>query len=142
MGSLQGYVTSDYDTLVKAFGKPDFGPNGDLDGKVTCEWELQLDGLQVRIYDWKLGSTPKGKYDWHVGGDSRFAVQAVLDALQAPVQRPFPGHTNSELQRLHDAAALLADFAEGEDRDEFDTFYEYAMEFETALRERGAPGYT
>jgi hypothetical protein len=73
--SLQGYYTTTYDQLVAAFGEPD-GPSD----KVTAEWVLSIRGQVVTIYDYKEGRTPKGKYDWHVGGKSRKAVEA-LDSL-------------------------------------------------------------
>ena len=79
--SLQGYVTTTYDTLVAAFGEPHL-----FDGdKTNIEWVLLIDGVVVTIYDWKLNSVPKDTYDWHVGGQSTEAarlVQSVVDQLE------------------------------------------------------------
>ena len=83
--SLQGYVRSTYDALVAAFGEPQEGPNADIDGKVTCEWRMEadIDGKHVvaTIYDWKVGRTPMGKYDWHIGGSDKRAATLVIDQL-------------------------------------------------------------
>jgi len=79
MTHLQGYVTTDYDTLVAVFGEPD-DRNGD---KVTCEWRLQFeDGTVATIYDWKEYYTPLGTYDWHIGGMSKRAVELVQQQLR------------------------------------------------------------
>ena len=78
MTSLQGYVTSTYDDLVGVFGEPQY----QNDGKVTCEWNLKFaDGTVATIYDYKEGTTPKGAYDWHVGGFNQYAVKRVTEAL-------------------------------------------------------------
>lgn len=85
MSSLQGYVRTDYDKLVKVFGKPDYevdfgDPN--LDGKVTCEWALKFsDGTIATIYNYKTGFTPMEEYDWHVGGFNKYAVKRVQECL-------------------------------------------------------------
>lgn len=85
--SLQGYIMADYDQMVAAFGEPQTGPNADIDGKVTCEWcmEADIDGKHVvaTIYDWKVyGPTPMGKYQWHIGGKDKRAVDLVLAQLK------------------------------------------------------------
>ena len=78
MTSLQGYVTSTYDDLVRVFGEPQY----QSDGKVTCEWNSKFaDGTVATIYDYKEGTTPKGVYDWHVGGFNNYAVNRVTEAL-------------------------------------------------------------
>lgn len=78
--SLQGYVTAYYHELVELFGQPE-GP-GD---KVTAEWCLEFeDGTVATIYDWKEYETPMGRYNWHVGGTSKAAVWAVMDAMKEP----------------------------------------------------------
>lgn len=97
--SLVGYVQEDYATLVEVFGKPHYtDPSGD--GKVHTEWELRFDvsyedsweedgvaeeSHTVTIYDWKepnadvARTTPK--YHWHVGGNTRDAVDLVKKAI-------------------------------------------------------------
>lgn len=82
--SLQGYTNTTYDKLVKVFGEPDFGPEDEKYGKVTCEWRLEfLDGTVATIYDWKTyDGTPMGEYDWHIGGRSNLAVAHVTDFLR------------------------------------------------------------
>lgn len=79
---LQGYVRTDYATLVELFG-PGIG-GGD---KTTQEWVLEFDdGTVATIYDWKEYETPMGNYDWHVGGKTKQAVSNVLQALQGVIE--------------------------------------------------------
>ena len=144
--SLQGYVNTDYDTLVKTFGEPKFGPDQPSDDeKVTCEWRLTLGGETVTIYDWKeyTGETPRGEYEWHVGGKSRRAASLVENALATGTVGPLARYTNNELRRLLVAASLLAVYADEQEggSEDYDKFYGIAMEFENELRERKAPGY-
>ena len=84
MSSLVGYITATYDELVAFFGKPTY-PEWSGDMKVSTEWELELDGEWVRIYDWKESSElvcRSGKpYRWHIGGESRWALDTVEDCL-------------------------------------------------------------
>ena len=76
--SLKGYVTATYAELVARFGEPERG--GD---KTTAEWALAFeDGTVATIYDWKEYDTPMGKYNWHIGGKSKGAVYAVMDAFE------------------------------------------------------------
>jgi hypothetical protein len=82
MTSLRGEITTTFSELCAVFGEPDVGPNADLD-KTTCEWHLKFeDGTIATIYDWKTGYTPRGVYDWHIGGypDSK-AVELVTDLI-------------------------------------------------------------
>ena len=83
--SLQGYIFASYDELVNVFGRPSVGPDKPSgDEKVTCEWNLEFeDGTVVTIYDWKeyTGKTPRGRYEWHIGGRSRSAERLVQEAL-------------------------------------------------------------
>lgn len=66
MTSLVGYITTEYNTLVEAFGEPILGSG---DGKVSAEWVIKFaDGQVATIYDWKTPETPMGTYDWHIGG--------------------------------------------------------------------------
>jgi len=85
--SLKGYVTATYQELVEALGEPDYmDPSGD--GKVETEWEWYDDDCgKITIYDWKMydgGLTTRSgqAYNWHIGGQSRWAVQAVADRLK------------------------------------------------------------
>lgn len=85
---LQGEVITNYKELVEAFGKPQFGPNDDMDGKVTCEWIMSADvdgeHTVATIYDWKTYSgTPMGEYEWHIGGLSKKAIALVKAQLSA-----------------------------------------------------------
>jgi hypothetical protein len=74
---LQGYITTDYATLVATFGESLGG--GD---KTTQEWVLVgEDGTVATIYDWKWGTTPLHKCEWHIGGLSYKAVELVQDAM-------------------------------------------------------------
>jgi len=78
--SLQGYITIKFADLVSVLGKPHF-ENGD---KITAEWAIQIGDAVITIYDYKEDVTPKGLYDWHVGGfDSSVVVT---------LQRLFPNY--------------------------------------------------
>ena len=81
--SFMGYLPTTYDKLVERIGEPNCGPSGD--GKVTCEWVLDINGTICTIYDWKCGSTPKDEYDWHIGGHNSKALEALEQALNHPV---------------------------------------------------------
>ena len=91
--ALMGTVKTDYATLVEKFGEPTY-TNGD---KTTAEWCLEFecdadngslgeDGnveyVTATIYDWKTFDTPMGEYDWHIGGFSEEAVDAVMSAFE------------------------------------------------------------
>ena len=86
--SLQGHIKATYDDLEKAFGAPayDSTKHGESD-KVHTEWALEFedeDGNTViaTIYDWKESSAYNsrvGEYNWHIGGNSYAAVEAVYD---------------------------------------------------------------
>jgi len=74
---LVGHVTTTYDDLVKAFGRPD----RDAD-KCTAQWIIEFsDGTVATIYDWKEPETPMKAYAWHVGGKDHRAVQLVAACL-------------------------------------------------------------
>lgn len=83
MTSFRGEVSTNYSELCAVFGAPDHGPNADLD-KVTCEWCLEFaDGTVATIYDWKTGMTPRGEYEWHIGGHAGSrAVELVTELIQ------------------------------------------------------------
>ena len=75
---LQGYITTDYKTLVKKLGKPHI-TGGD---KTTVEWQLKFDnGVIATIYDWKYGKTPKHICQWNIGGEDYKAVTMVRELL-------------------------------------------------------------
>ena len=86
--SLKGYIKADYDSLVKAFGEPayDSTKHGESD-KVHTEWALEFENeegdlIVATIYDWKEDSAYNsrvGEYNWHIGGNSYEAVEAVHD---------------------------------------------------------------
>lgn len=79
--SLQDYVFATYDELVGAFGEPNYGPNIQT-GSSTCEWCLKFEDETVAtIYDWKQRRTPYDRYEWHVGGRSRKALDHVIEVL-------------------------------------------------------------
>jgi hypothetical protein len=77
---LQGYVKTSYNRLVEVFGEPHY--ESSPDDKVTVEWCFELAGRVFTIYDYK---DPSAKSDaieeFHVGGNSREAVDAVLTLL-------------------------------------------------------------
>ena len=74
MTSLQGYLKTDYQTLLKAFGKPTYDtPSGDE--KVNTEWRLPTPYGEATIYDWKdydkgTRSRSGESYQWHIGGNN------------------------------------------------------------------------
>jgi hypothetical protein len=84
---LQGYITTNYATLVKAFG-PSLG-EGD---KTTQEWILVgNDGTVATIYDWKYGTTPMHTCQWNIGGNKPQAVELVLNALKGTAKKATVG---------------------------------------------------
>ena len=81
-GWLQGHVYVNYSELVSAFGNPSYFSSGD--GKVQAEWQLNINGTGVTIYDYKEGGKPvQSIRDWHIGGTSKDAVEMVRGALGA-----------------------------------------------------------
>ena len=90
MTSLQGYIRTNYETLVGCFGEP----TCDGDGyKVDAEWIITFaDGVVATIYNWKNGRNYCGAEgldvedikEWHVGGhrgtDVEGRVHEVVDA--------------------------------------------------------------
>jgi len=94
MTSLQGHVCTTYHDLVDTFGMPTYLDTSD-DGKVTTEWEITGVDMfgnytPITIYDWKEydgGEMARSglKYEWHVGGKDRSAVNYVLECLQGIV---------------------------------------------------------
>jgi hypothetical protein len=80
---FQGNVRTTYDELVNILGQP---KKGSADEKTTCEWRLEFeDGAVATIYDWKMGTTPKDIYNWHVGAKDHTALDNLQEALNIPV---------------------------------------------------------
>ena len=80
MSCLQGYVTTEYDTLIEIFGNPILGSG---DGKVSAEWIIKFsDGEVATIYDYKEPETPIGVYEWHIGGHSRKVVERIIEIVE------------------------------------------------------------
>ena len=90
--SYQGVVTTTYDELVSKFGDPTYTDASPYE-KVNAQWSLEFDVptedgedyelVTATIYNWKVGSIPTDKYEWHVGGfdfNSVDLVQGVLDS--------------------------------------------------------------
>lgn len=89
--SLQGFIESDYATLVQLFGDPDPG-----DGyKTQVDWAFELydenfGNVIVTIYDWKQGEGyvgPGGKRPeeitvWNVGGRDKAALWCLEEVLR------------------------------------------------------------
>jgi hypothetical protein len=76
--SLKGYVHTTYGHLLEVFGEPTAYESGD--DKVTCEWVIKFeDGLVATIYDWKMGRTPTGFYEWHIGGRNSEVVGRIRE---------------------------------------------------------------
>jgi hypothetical protein len=81
MTSSKGEFPITYGELVEIFGRPDCGPNADLD-KTTCEWNLEFeDGTIASIYDYKTIRTPMDEYEWHIGGHDAKAYTHVVDCI-------------------------------------------------------------
>ena len=76
--SLQGYVSTTYDTLKDAFGMHHYD-GGD---KTNVEWVLLIDGVLATIYDWKETRIILGEYQWHIGGHSTEAVGLVQSVVE------------------------------------------------------------
>ena len=82
--SLVGYIKTNYNDLVEVFGEPRYTSSGD--DKVTAEWNLEFlvddEYVTATIYDWKLGETPFGEYNWHIGGFSAQAPHIVSQFMK------------------------------------------------------------
>jgi len=82
MTGLRGYVEANLGELCEVFGKPDHGPNDHNLDKTTCEWHLKFeDGLVASIYDYKVGYTPMGTYEWHIGGHEDVVVSRIQELI-------------------------------------------------------------
>lgn len=92
--SLQGYLRVPFSRVVEVFGEPGKGD----DYKVAFEWRIEFeDGTVATIYDWKSTSLYDDKSapspealrasefsDWHIGGNSKRAVELVKTTVGAP----------------------------------------------------------
>lgn len=87
MSHLVGEINITYDELVDIFGPPN--GKGD-DYKVDAEWELNINGREIYIYNYKDGRNYLGKAgldvkditDWHIGGDSESDYKFVLGEIE------------------------------------------------------------
>lgn len=92
--SLMGYIDTTLETLINTFGEPQRWD--DENEKVTTEWTIVFDdGTTATIYDWKryeLGAPSLTEnYEWHIGGDSKDAVDRVSSALKLPARADILG---------------------------------------------------
>ena len=82
MTSSKGEFPITYSELVEIFGRPKYGPNDHNLDKTTCEWALTFeDGTIATIYDYKVGYTPMGEYEWHIGGHDAQAYTHIVDCI-------------------------------------------------------------
>lgn len=80
-GWLQGHIDASYTELVLVFGHPTYMGQHD---KTKAEWCLKINGTMVTIYDYKQYEVSLDRIrDWHVGGTSVEAFNAVRGALEA-----------------------------------------------------------
>ena len=80
--SLRGYITTDYDTLVKYLGEPNTGD----EYKIDAEWDIEFDdGRIATVYNYKDGRNYCGAVglpvdaitNWHIGGNTDSAPVLV-----------------------------------------------------------------
>ena len=85
--SLQGYITCSYSLLVELFGSPMEG-----DGyKTQAEWIVKTDDdIVFTVYDWKESTDPLNITEWHIGGNSAKAVEAVHDIVNRKYEERTP----------------------------------------------------
>lgn len=90
--SLQGYMNASYDSLVEAFGEPQYTETSG-DGKVDIEWNLKItekdfgESHDVTIYNWKdydggLTARTEQDYNWHIGGRTSLASVYIKEAFE------------------------------------------------------------
>ena len=100
---LAGTVTTSYEKLVEAFGKPVYvGTHGE---KVNIEWDIEFsvadfenpdETVIATIYNWKdydggAEAMSSDSYEWHIGGHSYEAVECVRKALELDTEeKPVP----------------------------------------------------
>ncbi len=91
---LQAYIFTDYKKIVKLFGKP----NTEGDGyKVDAEWEFEMNGKVMTIYNYKDGKNYNGKSglpvskikEWHIGSnvDITKEVETLSTALEGKLEK-------------------------------------------------------
>jgi len=80
---LVGAIDVPYKTLVKLLGKPN--TIGD-EYKVDAEWEIEVNGKVMTIYNYKDGKNYNGKSgiattklrDWHIGGLDNMDAEIII----------------------------------------------------------------
>ena len=85
MSCLQGYIHTEVQSIFDVVGEPKF-PNGDGE-KVDIEWEIEINGKTLTIYNYKDGKNYNGEdgleveeiTEWHIGGDGN--IKAEIEEL-------------------------------------------------------------
>ena len=75
MSCLQGYALTTYDYLVENMGEPMKLRFGSYEDNPFYKVSFQWDMTSFYVYDWKEESTPKELHYWHIGGESKQALQ-------------------------------------------------------------------
>lgn len=83
--SLQGYVTAEFVDLYDVFGRPNRTDSSPHE-KVNCEWTFRIhteedEYIDATVYNWKTGTIPYNKYEWHIGGRSYRATELIQEIL-------------------------------------------------------------
>jgi hypothetical protein len=109
---LQGYIKASYAELRELFGEPTDG-----DGyKVDAEWDLRFDdGTVATVYNWKDGPSYCGESgtpvpeitDWHVGGNTKRALDSVQIALDLHREGAADDAKRNPVDELIDARQTL-----------------------------------
>jgi hypothetical protein len=92
--SLFGEITTDYKKIVNLLGEP----NAETDGyKVDAEWELEMNGKTITIYNYKDGKNYCGRHglplskikNWHIGSEEDISeeIKILAEALDGKVER-------------------------------------------------------
>jgi hypothetical protein len=81
--SLIGYVTATYNQLKAILGEAQCDCGFD---KVETNWDLDINGTVVTIYDWKQSCGgqshyPDMEYHWHLGGHTPEALDVIKELL-------------------------------------------------------------
>ena len=95
--SLIGYLKhTTYEHLSSVFGPPTYTWEKDDggDNKVKISWDLEIDDMDIRIYEWKnyelsVEGVKKFITRWHVGGhykESKEALAAVRQTIDECLQ--------------------------------------------------------
>jgi hypothetical protein len=98
-----GTITTSYEKLVEAFGKPVYvGTHGE---KVNIEWDIEFgvadfenpdETVIATVYNWKdydggAEAMSNDSYEWHIGGHGYEAVECVRKALGLDTEeKPVP----------------------------------------------------